>query len=169
MFERLDLTPVALLRPAPLRTPSFVADVHPGTLVRYLRLRGFDTRYDDHSTDAELVHFSVAERRILLSRDVGVLKHKVLTRAHYVRATDPGRKLEEIVRALDLRSLIRPFTRCNSHLRRVATAKVANRVPLRVRETQRRVVRCRGCGQGYWPGSHDRQSSALLKGNQLQS
>jgi hypothetical protein len=106
MFERLDITPVARLRPAPLHTPRFVADVHLGTLARYLRLLGFDTRYDNHSTDAELVHSSVAERRILLSRDVGLLKHKVLTRAHFVRATDPGRQLEEIVRALDLRRLI---------------------------------------------------------------
>lgn len=157
VFERLDITPVTRLRPVPLRTPRFVADVHLGTLARYLRLLGFDTRYDNHSGDAELVRCSVVERRILLSRDVGLLKHKVLTRAHYVRATDPGRQLEEIVRALDLGRRIRPFTRCmrcNGRLRRVAVASVASQLPARVRATQRRFARCGSCGRVYWPGTH---------------
>jgi uncharacterized protein with PIN domain len=157
VFERLDITPVTRLRPVPLRTPRFVADVHLGTLARYLRLLGFDTGYDNHSGDAELVRCSVAERRILLSRDVGLLKHKVLTRAHYVRATDPDRQLEEIVRVLDLERRIRPFTRCmrcNGRLRRVTVESIANQVPARVRATQRRFARCGSCGRVYWPGTH---------------
>jgi len=156
-FERFDIAPVTRLRPVPLRTPRFVADVHLGTLARYLRLLGFDTQYDNGSTDAELVRRSVAERRILLSRDVGLLKHKVLTHAHYVRATDPARQLEEIVRALDLGRRIKPFTRCmrcNGRLRRVTAASVAAELPARVRETTRRVARCSGCGRHYWPGTH---------------
>ncbi len=157
VFERLDIAPVTRLRPVPLRTPHFVADVHLGTLARYLRLLGFDTLYDNHSGDAELVRRSVAERRILLSRDVGLLKHKVLTRAHYVRATDPACQLEEIVRALDLRRQIRPFTRCmrcNGRLRRMAVGSVAGQVPSRVRATQCRFARCGSCGRVYWPGTH---------------
>ena len=157
VFERLDIAPVARLRPVPLRTPRFIADVHLGTLARYLRLLGFDTRYDNHSGDAELVRRSVAERRILLSRDVGLLKHKVLTRAHYVRATDPARQLEEIVRALDLGRRIRPFTRCmrcNGRLRRMAVGSVAGQVPARVLATQSRFVHCTSCGRVYWPGTH---------------
>jgi hypothetical protein len=72
VFERLDISPLARLRPAPLRTPRFVADVHLGTLARHLRLLGFDTAYDNRAADAELV------------------KHKVLTHAHYVRPTEPA-------------------------------------------------------------------------------
>lgn len=157
VFERLDITPIARLRPAPLRIPRFVADVHLGTLARYLRLLGFDTQYDNNSVDAELVRRSVAGRRILLSRDVGLLKRKVLTRAHYVRATDPLRQLEEIVRALDLHSNIRPFTRCmrcNGRLRPFPAARVAGKVPPRVRAMTRRFARCGGCGRLYWPGTH---------------
>ena len=44
-FERFDISPLHRLRPKPLRTPRFVADVHLGTLARFLRLLGFDTRY----------------------------------------------------------------------------------------------------------------------------
>lgn len=157
VFERLDITPVTRLRPVPLRTPRFVADVHLGTLARYPRLLGFDTRCNNHSGDAELVRCSVAERRTLLSRDVGLVKHKVLTRAHYVRATDPGRQLEEIVRALDLGRWIRPFTRCmrcNGRLRRVAVASVVSQVPAGARTMQRRFARCGSCDRVYWPGTH---------------
>lgn len=157
MFERLDISPVTRLRPAPLRVPRFVADVHLGTLARYLRLLGFDTDYDNRSADAELVRRSVTEKRILLTRDVGLLKHRVLTHAHYVRATDPARQLEEIVAALDLRSKVRPFTRClrcNGRLRRIPIGSVTGRLPARVRETARRIARCASCDRLYWPGTH---------------
>jgi uncharacterized protein len=157
MFERIDIAPLTRLRPAPLRTPRFVADVHLGRLARYLRLLGFDTRYDNRSADAALVRQSVTERRVLLSRDVGLLKHRVLTHAHYVRATDPALQLQEVVRALDLARRIRPFTRCmvcNGRVRRVRKASVAERLPPRVRDNIRRIARCTDCGRLYWAGAH---------------
>ncbi|MGH8286375.1 MAG: Mut7-C RNAse domain-containing protein [Steroidobacteraceae bacterium] len=167
-FERLDIAPLARLRPAPLRTPRFVADVHLGTLARYLRLLGFDTRYDNRAEDAELVRRSVTERRILLSRDVGLLKHKVLTHAHYVRATDPARQLEEIVRTLDLGPRIKPFTRCmlcNGPLRRVRKERVAEQLPARVRESVRRVGQCGACRRLYWSGSHFERLARIVADN----
>jgi uncharacterized protein len=129
VFERLDITP----------------------LVR------FDTLYDRTADDPELVRRSVAERRILLTRDVGLLKHKVLRHAHYVRATAPDSQLEELVRALDLARNAKPFTRClrcNGRLARVALRDVAQQVPEAVRRKFRRFVRCTDCGRIYWPGSH---------------
>lgn len=165
MFERLDIAPVARLRPRPLRRPRFVADVHLGTLARLLRLLGFDTHYDNDSSDADLVRRSVAERRILLSRDVALLKHKVLTHARFVRADDPERQLEDVVCALDLRRSVRPFTRCmrcNGRLRRATAASIAGQVPARVLAAQRRFARCDSCGRIYWRGTHfDRLSRVV--------
>ena len=164
VFERLDISPIVRLRPKPLRTPRFIADVHLGTLARYLRLLGFDTAYDNRAADADLARRSVDERRILLTRDVGLLKHRVLTHAHYVRATDPARQLDEVVQAVDLRARIKPFSRCmrcNGRLRRVSKVSVASELPPRVRERVRTVSRCTACGQIYWPGTHlygDRKS-----------
>ncbi len=157
VFERFDIAPLVRLRPAPLRTPRFVADVHLGTLARYMRLLGFDTHYDNRAVDAELVQRSVAERRILLSRDVGLLKHRVLTHAHYVRATEPEHQLREIVHAFDLQARIRPFTRCmrcNGRLRRVPNMRVAEQLPAYVRATARRITRCNDCGRVFWRGTH---------------
>ena len=165
VFERFDITPIVRLRPRPLRMSRFVADVHLGTLARYLRLLGFDTHYDNRAIDAELVHRSVAERRILLSRDVGLLKHRVLTHAHYVRATEPEQQLQEIVRALDLAARIRPFTRCmrcNGRLRRVPITRVAEQLPAQVRATERRIARCDGCGRVFWPGTHFKRLTQIV-------
>jgi uncharacterized protein with PIN domain len=165
VFERLDIAPIARLRPAPLRVPRFVADVHLGKLARRLRLLGFDTLYENDSGDAELVRWSVTGRRILLTRDVGLLKHKALTHAHYVRATDPGLQLAEIATALDLHSKMRPFTRCmrcNGRLRSVPTGSVAAELPERVRRTLRRVAHCDGCGWHYWPGTHFERLAQII-------
>jgi uncharacterized protein len=164
-FERIDVAPLTRLRARPLRTPKFVADVHLGTLARYLRLLGFDTRYDNHCEDAELVRRSVEERRILLSRDVGLLKHRILTHAHYVRATSPEQQLDEVVSTLDLARKMKPFTRCmvcNGPLRRVAKRIVAAELPPRVRTHFRRFVRCATCRKVYWPGAHHPQLRRLV-------
>jgi len=111
-FERFDISPLHRLRPKPLREPRFVADVHLGTLARFLRLLGFDTRYGNGLDDAELAAITSREKRILLTRDVGLLKRKAVVRGQWLRSHDPEQQVMEIVEALHLKRLLRPFTRC---------------------------------------------------------
>jgi hypothetical protein len=132
VFERFDITPLYRLRPRPLRNPRFAADVHLGTLARYLRLLGFDTRYRNDLGDAGLARLT-GERRILLTRDVGLLKRKAVLRGHWLRSRDPQKQLREIVAALHLRRSFRPFTRClscNAELEPVARHGAAKRPAL---------------------------------------
>jgi len=96
-FERFDISPLHRLRPKPLREPRFVADVHLGTLARFLRLLGFDTRYGNGLDDAELAAITSREKRILLTRDVGLLKRRAVVRGQWLRSHDPERQVEEIV------------------------------------------------------------------------
>jgi uncharacterized protein len=157
MFERFDVRPGYRLRPRPLRRTRFVADVHLGALARRLRLLGFDTLYERQCDDARLAALSASERRILLTRDVGLLKHGIVTRGHWVRATDPQRQIEEVVRAFSAERDLEPFTRCmvcNGELRPIERATVAGRVPPRVYARFRRFMECAGCGRIYWRGSH---------------
>jgi uncharacterized protein len=166
MFERFDIRPLHRLRPKPLRRTRFVADVHLGRLARYLRLLGFDTRYATDLDDADLVAISVRERRILLTRDVGLLKHKALTRGYWVRATDADRQLGEIVRAFCLEKDLRPFTRCmicNTGTRPIARAGIEARVPPLVFRRLRRFTCCPGCGRIYWRGTHFRRLAGLSR------
>ncbi len=160
MFERFDIRPLHRLRPRPLRRARFVVDVHLGRLARKLRLLGFDTVYSGDLDDATLVAISVRERRILLTRDVELLKHKAVTHGYRVRASDPDRQVEEVIRAFSLQKDLRPFTRCsecNSVLRVVPRAEVAGRVPPQVFRTFRRFTCCPGCGRLYWRGTHFRR------------
>ncbi|MGW4480992.1 Mut7-C RNAse domain-containing protein [Rhodococcus triatomae] len=154
-FERFDLTGVSPLRPRPLRVPRFVADVHLGRLASLLRLLGFDCRYENDGADEALVAVSVAETRILLTRDVGLLRRSAVTHGAFVHATDPRLQLREILDRFDLRKRIAPFTRCarcNGVL--VPVDRAAVTVPDSVAERHTRFTRCDGCGQVYWPGTH---------------
>ncbi|MFO7291704.1 MAG: Mut7-C RNAse domain-containing protein [Actinomycetes bacterium] len=157
VFESFDISPLVRLRPRPLREPRFVADVHLGRLARYLRLLGFDTRYDPRADDAELVRRSVDEWRLLLTRDVQLLKHGELTHGYFVRATEPRAQLLEVVSRFHLQSAIRPFGRCavcNSTIEAVEKAAVEHLLPDAVRRDQDEIWRCSDCGRLYWKGSH---------------
>jgi hypothetical protein len=157
MFEALDVTPLTRLRPRPLRVTRFVLDAHLGRLARHLRLLGFDTLYRNDYGDAELARLSQQERRILLTRDRGLLKRSVVTRAAYLRETDPRRQLEEVLRRFDLQRAVRPFSRCircNGRLARVARRALEGEVGPAILERHTLFRRCRGCGQVYWPGTH---------------
>jgi len=112
MFERFELGQANRLRPAPLREPRFVLDVHLGRLASYLRLLGFDTLYRNDYEDDELERISRAEHRILLSRDTGLLKRSTVTHGAFVHTTDPRRQLREVLDRFQLDARIRPFSRC---------------------------------------------------------
>ena len=157
VFERYDITPLTRLRPAPLRDPRFIADVHLGTLARNLRLLGFDTTWQRDLDDDAIIDLAARERRIILTRDKGILKHGNVTHGYWLRATDPDKQLEEIVRALDLAGRIDPYARCmecNGELEPVPRSEAARAVPLQVFLVYREFRRCAGCGRTYWPGSH---------------
>lgn len=151
MFECFDLGAATRLRPAPLREPRFVLDVHLGRLASYLRLLGFDTLYRNDYGDEELLAISQTQRRILLSRDTGLLKRAALTHGAFLHATDPRRQLREVCDRFQLDALIAPFTRCarcNGMVEALATEAISGD------GNGYRLSRCKECGQIYWPGSH---------------
>jgi uncharacterized protein with PIN domain len=158
------------LRPEPLREPSFVLDAHLGKLAAFLRMTGFDTLYRSCYTDPELAAISRGERRILLTRDVGLLKRGEVTHGYFVRETDARRQLAEVVRRFDLRRLVSPFTRCmrcNHPLESVGKDQVRPVLPPRTAEIHDEFQRCSRCGRVYWKGGHHRRMQELIR--QLQA
>lgn len=158
LFEALDVTPLLRLRPQPLRDTRFFADAHLGALARLLRLAGFDTRYDNHVGDDEIVRVALAERRIVLSRDRDLLLRRELTHGCYVHAQRPDAQLAEVLARLDLADGLRPFSRCldcNAPLRAATADEVAAaELPPDVRARQRRFSTCDACGKVFWEGGH---------------
>lgn len=156
-FERFDISPLHRLRPKPLRKPRFVADVHLGTLARFLRLLGFDTLYGNGLDDAELATITSREKRILLTRDVGLLKRKAVVRGQWLRSRDPEEQVSELVEALHLKRLLRPFTRCmacNGNLVAIERKDVVDLVPPRVYRRFRSFRQCDECRRIFWRGTH---------------
>ena len=158
VFESFDISPLNRLRPHPLRKIRFVLDIHLGKLAKYLRLLGFDTFYDNNSNDAALAELaSSGEQRILLTRDVGLLKHKQINHGYFVRSTLPRQQVVEVVDRFDLKQLFNPFKRCvhcNGILTPLEKVAVQGRVPAQIYQDLDIFVICNTCQQIYWQGSH---------------
>ncbi|HTP57566.1 MAG TPA: Mut7-C RNAse domain-containing protein, partial [Spirochaetia bacterium] len=131
-FETWDIGALSRVRPVPLREITFALDVHLGRLARLLRMFGFDCLYRNSLEDQELVRVARLERRIVLTRDRGLLKRRSVTHGYLVRSLAAHEQLGEIVRRFDLSGLSRMGSRCvecNTLLERVSREDVTGRVP----------------------------------------
>lgn len=162
--DRLDLYPLdalpALLLPMlrpPLPAPRFVLDTHLGRLAAHLRMLGYDTLYRNDYADDELAQVSHDEVRMLLTRDVGLLKRALVIYGMFVRATDPSEQLREIVRRCALVRHPQAFQRCancNSLTELVAKDEIIDRIEPRTYQFYDTFRRCPTCERIYWAGSH---------------
>jgi len=157
VFEAMDISPVTKLRPKPLRDPKFLLDVHLGKLARFLRMLGFDTHYENHLDDPEIIALLKKENRILLTRDLGLLKHNVVTHGYWLRETDPKLQVREIMDKFDLYSSAAPLTRCiecNGPIVSVEKSEVQDELPAITNEVFTEFFKCKACHKVYWRGSH---------------
>jgi uncharacterized protein with PIN domain len=118
---------------------------------------GFDTAYRNDYADEDLARISSEERRILLTRDRGLLKRSAVTHGHLMRETNPKRQLAEVVDRFDLYRSAAPLTRClrcNTPLRETDKPSIASRLPEGIKRLQTDFLACELCGRIYWKGSH---------------
>ena len=165
VFEAFDIGSTTRLRPVPLRNPRFVVDVNLGRLARLLRLLGFDAWWSSDAQDQTLVDISLAEQRILLTRDRGLLKRRAITHGLFVHSEQPMQQTLEVMRRLDLRRRVAPLTRCvrcNGRLGAVAKEEVMDRLEPLTRRYYDEFSRCADCGQIYWPGTHFARLTSLI-------
>jgi hypothetical protein len=165
VFEAFDIAGLTRLRPEPLREPRFVLDSHLGKLAAYLRLMGFDTLYRNCWADEQLAQVSRDERRILLTRDLGLLKRGAVTHGHFMRETNARRQLAEAAQRFDLARLAKPFSRClrcNAQLEPVAKEDVRSQLPARTAAFYEEFRRCPDCLRVYWKGGHYRRMLELV-------
>ena len=136
---------------------AFVLDVHPGKLARLLRMLGINAVYQNLLDDSEIVAIAVAETRTVLTRDIGLLKHKVLRYGYWLRSQDPEQQLIEVLQGFSLCQAIRPFTRCiacNGLLTAVSKTAVLPLLPAETKVVFDEFYQCIQCGKVYWKGSH---------------
>ncbi len=157
MFESWDITDLSRVRAIPLREVRFALDVHLGKLARLLRMMGFDAAYGRDIDDEQIVRAARRERRIVLSRDRGLLKRRAVTHGYLVRSLQPRAQLAEVMRRFDLAGHVRLFERCmrcNVPLARVSRISVLDFLPPVVAETCTVFSRCPACGRVFWRGTH---------------
>ena len=132
-----------------------VADVMLGRLAKWLRLLGYDTRYDNDANDVTLLRIAQAEDRVLLTRD-WALSRKRGVRAIWIESQELQAQIRQV------RSIVGPlpeasFTRCalcNERLELIDKAKAEARVPAYVFQTQDEFRCCPHCQRIYWAATH---------------
>lgn len=157
VFESLNIAPLVRLRPHPLRDSRFIVDVNLGKLAYKLRLMGFDTVFRNDLEDDEIIAIALNERRIILTRDRGILKQNVVTHGYWIRSDDPKKQLAEVVERLQLYDNIQPFTRCsicNGNLQQINKALLTGRLSKDTLQYYNEFWECVGCRKIYWQGSH---------------
>ncbi|MFD7711577.1 Mut7-C RNAse domain-containing protein [Streptomyces sp. NPDC059785] len=147
---------------APLR---FLLDVHLGTLARRLRLLGVDAAYESTDIgDPALAARSAAERRVMLSRDRGLLRRRELWAGAFVYSTRPDEQLADVLGRFAPE--LRPWTRCtacNGVLRAATKDEVADRLEGGTRRSYDVFAQCAECGRPYWRGAHHDHLEAIVE------
>ena len=156
-FDPVSVPDAVRLRPEYGGRPRFVLDTHLGRLANYLRMLGFDTLYRNDYVDDGMAHISHHEQRILLTRDIGLLKRSLVVYGYYVRETNPKRRIVEVMHRFNLHELVAPFrrcTRCNGLLRAVHKSDILPHLSQATMIYYDEFHQCASCHQVYWKGSH---------------
>ena len=166
VFESFDIASVTHLREIPLRELKFVCDVHLGKLTKYLRLCGFDTHYRTAFNDQEIINLSRSDKRVILTRDIELLKNKKVTHGYWIRSLYPIEQLKDVILRFDLKNRINLFSRCmecNGLLAVVSKKEILNRLLPKTRQYYRKFKECHDCNRIYWNGSHYQSMKRHIK------
>jgi hypothetical protein len=145
--------------------PRFACDVMLGRTAKWLRMLGFDTFYDNRADDMDLKKLSLAESRVLLTKDVGLAELMPAGTVRLVAAIPIREQLEEIVTffRLDRFTLPPRCSVCNGELAACGKEQVKDLVPPYVFRSQNNFQRCSNCQKTYWPGSHIGKIATFLE------
>ncbi|MEW6594269.1 MAG: Mut7-C RNAse domain-containing protein [Thermodesulfobacteriota bacterium] len=161
----VDVTKPTRLRPQPLPAVRFLIDHNVAKLAARLRMAGFDTLFNPEWHDETLAEECGRQQRILLTRDVQLLKRRAVDHGHLVREEQPTRQLAEILHFYGLAAQVIPFgrcLRCNAVLHEVAKAEIMQHLEPLTKKYYHSFRRCPGCGRIYWAGSHHARMVRLL-------
>ena len=154
----------AVRRPQRLPSARFILDVHLGTVARRLRLAGVDAAYANDFDDDTLIERANDERRVLLTRDRGLLRRRKLWLGAYVRGARPDEQFRDVLDRFI--PALAPWTRCTACNGLLSPARKADVEPsLRpgTRRTYDRFSRCAACGRVYWRGAHGRRLEVVVE------
>jgi len=139
---------------------KFVLDGMLGKLTRWLRMLGHDVKYSTNLDDGELMAVSKKEKRVLLTRDLGLYQQATAKgiEAYYLEGQTEQERLAELARRFSLRleidMMISKCPKCNAQVRAAPKEKIADRAEKNTLEHYDEFWECPKCGQIYWQGAH---------------
>lgn len=136
---------------------DFIVDVHLGKLAKDLRMLGFNCLYSNDNSKENLMAKAEDENRIILSRDIKLLKNGRVKRGYWLRSQDPKEQLIEVVKYFQLIDKIQPFTRCiicNGKIEEVSKETIEEFLLPKTKQHFNKFYQCHDCSRIYWEGSH---------------
>lgn len=137
--------------------PKFICDVHLGALARNLRKFGLDVLYDNSYSDETIAEISIKEKRIILTKDIGLLKRKEVRYGYFVRSDEPDKQSAEVLDNFSVVKYMKPFSRCldcGTKLKRISRAIAKSKMPDHVFDEEMVFYHCSNCDKIFWQGSH---------------
>ena len=162
--SQINTPPIHLLPRLP-EDIAFILDVHLGKLARNLRLLGFDCAYRNDFNDDEIISISEKTNRILLTRDIQMLKNFRVKYGYFLRSTDHRQQTEEILNRFQIKEKIRLMSRCsvcNGHIHEVPKDKIISQLEPETERFFNEFFQCDVCGKVYWKGSHYERMQGLI-------
>ena len=148
--------------------PAFVTDSTLGRLAKWLRLAGFDTRYDPLPPDwRRLGEYAAVEKRNVLTRTHRVMERFGAIPGLLIRFDSPIEQVRQVMRYFNIsRNDLRPLSRCsrcNCGLQTADRSDFQDTVPDFIRLRHTRFLMCDQCGRIYWPGTHSARMTNLFE------
>lgn len=149
--------------------PKFIVDNNVGKLSVWLRALGYDTAFINPIDDGDLVRLALNEGRIVLTKDTGILKRRLITsgevRCLFIHAKAFDQQLLEVIRSASL-DQSEKFTRClacNQLVKPCPPEEARQNVAPHVAQSFTEYWQCPACCRYYWQGSHWQRMEGVLQ------
>lgn len=145
---------------------EFIVDCMLGKLAKWLKILGFDAVFFSKIEDSELLAHAQKEKRILLTRDNGLIERSRNIRTLFIESEDWNRQIEQVLDEFKLWQDIRPYSRCiecNAELKDLPKDRARNLVTPFVYEKVDAFAICPSCGRVFWKGTHHQDMEVKLE------
>jgi uncharacterized protein with PIN domain len=136
---------------------KFIVDCMLGKLAKWLKILGFDALFFNKIEDDDLLSKARKERRILLTRDTGLIEKAKDVETLFLESEEWRDQVKQVLDKFSLWERVNPHTRCidcNVKLKDLPKKNAKNLVTPFVYKRADSFALCPGCGRVFWRGTH---------------
>ena len=124
-----------------------------------------DAAYESEDIgDPALAALSAGQRRVMLSRDRGLLRRREIWAGAYVYSDKPDEQLRDVLGRFA--PALAPWTRCtacNGDLTKADKDSVSSRLEQGTQASYDVFAQCTACGRVYWRGAHHARLETIVE------